>query len=260
MKLPARLATMLLVLGGCTAPAPPDTGPPVSHAKPPPVDRSMDSASSAEESTGRSPTSTSRPTSTTELAAVPSFRWDVEPISDARALDMATSWRPGCPIELDDLRYVRLVHWGFDGQVHEGALVLAADVVDRAGEAWRALFDQRFPIRQVRPIDDFGGDDDASMKADNTSAFNCRTVAGTDRWSQHAYGRAIDLNPLENPYVRGGVVSPPGGRSFLDRSATVPGLLRADGPEVTAFARAGWSWGGAWTSGPDYQHFSATGH
>jgi poly-gamma-glutamate synthesis protein (capsule biosynthesis protein) len=111
----------------------------------------------------------------------------------------------------------------------------------------------------MRLVDDYGGSDDASMDADNTSAFNCRNVAGTSRWSEHAYGRAIDINPVENPYVAGSHVSPAAGRAFLDRSQRRPGVVRAGDAVVRAFARVGWGWGGDFSSAQDYQHFSASG-
>jgi len=111
----------------------------------------------------------------------------------------------------------------------------------------------------MEPVDAFGGDDDRSMAANNTSAFNCRTIAGSSRWSEHAFGRAIDINPVQNPYVRGASVDPPAGATFLDRASGAPGLITADGPVVAAFAKIGWRWGGAWSAGQDYQHFSASG-
>ena len=172
---------------------------------------------------------------------------------------MTSSWRPGCPVPLSDLRLVKLTHWGFDGQAHPGELVVHRDVAGRILGVFASLYEARFPIQQVRLIDEFGGDDDRSMAANNTSAFNCRRVAGTSRWSHHAFGRAIDINPVQNPYVRSaGDVRPPEGRPYIRRDPNVPGLITANGPVVAAFARIGWPWGGRWAS-PDYQHFSSTG-
>jgi poly-gamma-glutamate synthesis protein (capsule biosynthesis protein) len=171
---------------------------------------------------------------------------------------MASSWRPGCPVGLADLRLVRLTHWGFDGQARPGEIVVHRNSAERILGVFAALFGARFPMEQVRLIDEFGGDDDRSMAANNTSGFNCRFVAGTRRWSQHAYGRAIDVNPVQNPYVTGGDVRPPEGRPYVRRDPAVPGLITSNSPAVAAFARAGWEWGGRWRS-PDYQHFSSTG-
>jgi poly-gamma-glutamate synthesis protein (capsule biosynthesis protein) len=115
----------------------------------------------------------------------------------------------------------------------------------------------------MRLVDDYGGNDNRSMAADNTSGFNCRRVAGSKVWSAHAYGAAIDINPVQNPDLTGASVAPGAGRRFAatDRAAyaqAAPGVITADGPVVRAFARIGWEWGGDWSSGKDYQHFSHT--
>ena len=122
------------------------------------------------------------------------------------------------------------------------------------------LYRQRFPIRRMEPVDAFRGSDDASMAADNTSAFNCRyaVTSGPKQWSVHAYGEAIDVNPVENPYLLGGKVLPPAGASYSDRSKKRPGMAVPGGPLIFAFESAGWHWGGDFSS-PDYQHFSLTG-
>jgi poly-gamma-glutamate synthesis protein (capsule biosynthesis protein) len=111
----------------------------------------------------------------------------------------------------------------------------------------------------MRLIEDYGADDHRSMAADNTSAFNGRYVSGTRRWSMHAYGIAIDLNPVENPYVSGSYVSPREGRIYADRSLRRRGMIRSRGAVVRAFADIGWEWGGYWRPTRDYQHFSANG-
>jgi len=107
----------------------------------------------------------------------------------------------------------------------------------------------------------YEADDDRSMAANNTSAFNCREVTGRPGvWSEHAYGRAIDINPIQNPYVTSkGDVLPPAGAEYVDRSRTAPGMIHEDDAVVRAFRGVGWVWGGSWTSVRDYQHFSATG-
>jgi hypothetical protein len=109
------------------------------------------------------------------------------------------------------------------------------------------------------PVSKYRGSDDASMAADNTSGFNCRFVAGTRRWSMHAYGLAVDVNPVENPYVARSRISPPAGGRYVDRARRRPGMAVPRGVLVEAFAVAGWKWGGHWTGTPDYQHFSTTG-
>jgi D-alanyl-D-alanine carboxypeptidase len=181
-------------------------------------------------------------------------------VSAVTAAELGSSWRPGCPVAPEGLRLLRLSYWGFDGQPHVGSLVVAASVTTAVTEAFRTLYDQRFPIRRMEPVDVYGADDDASMAADNTSAFNCRPAVaeGPPHWSNHAYGLAIDVNPVENPYLLGGRVLPPAGAEFVDRSVYRPGMAVAGGVVTSAFAAVGWGWGGVWDS-PDYQHFSANG-
>jgi hypothetical protein len=172
-----------------------------------------------------------------------------------------TSWRPGCPVGLEDLRYLRLSYWGMDSASHIGELVVHRDAVDEIGAVFAELYANRFPITQMRLVDDFGGNDDASVDADNTSAVNCRAVTGTtDRWSQHAYGQAIDINPLENPYVdSSGGIRNPVSETYRDRSGYRLGMFVEGHVGVAAFDRFGWDWGGRWSSPIDYQHFSRTG-
>jgi len=195
------------------------------------------------------------------LAGSPPFEGSVRPIdAETRARMSGVSWRPGCPVGFGDLRLLRVSHWGFDGEIRGGRLVVHRDQAAAMLRVMRRLYRLRFPIRRMRLVDAYGGDDRRSMAADNTSAFNCRTVAGTTRWSEHAYGRALDLNPVENPYVTAsGYVSPPAGARFARRSRHAKGMVRRGGPVVAAFAAAGWEWGGNWSWPRDYQHFSATG-
>ncbi len=188
----------------------------------------------------------------------PAYAAAVTPITPELAARMHASWRPGCPVPLEDLRYVTVTHHDMAGGVATGELVVHADVAAGLVEVFRTLFDAGFPIASMRLVDDFGADDDASMAADNTSAFNCRAVTGGSSWSEHSYGRAIDVNPVENPYVRGSTVLPPAGAAFVGRPVA-PGVILDGDVVVQAFAAHGWQWGGHWTSPKDYQHFSTTG-
>jgi hypothetical protein len=134
-------------------------------------------------------------------------------------------------------------------------------VTNEVQAAFRRLYAARFPIRRMEPVSAFGGSDDRSMAADNTSAFNCRyaVAPGPKRWSVHAYGEAIDVNTIENPYLEGGRVLPPAGRAFTNRGRYRRGMAVAGGVLVRAFASVGWLWGGRWAASPDWQHFSKTG-
>jgi hypothetical protein len=167
------------------------------------------------------------------------------------------SWHRGCPVPLRDLRSIRLTYIGFDRETHRGVLVVYRRWADEVVSAFRRIYGARFPIRRIRPVDRYEGDDRVSMRHDNTSAFNCRYVAGTTTWSQHAYGRAIDINPVENPYVDGSHVSPLKGTRYADRSPLRPGMIARHDPVWRAFHRLGWGWGGDWSSVKDYMHFSS---
>lgn len=194
-------------------------------------------------------------------SAAPPFRVAVDVLPATLQETMTgASWRPGCPVTLRELRLVTARHWGFDGRVRTGRLVVHRDVAADVAGVLRTLYAARFPIRRMVPVDAYGASDFRSIEADNTSAFNCRYVDGTTRWSEHAYGRAIDLNPIENPYVTSaGTTSHPASRRYLRRAPYRRGMAVEGGVLVRAFAAAGWSWGGRWTGARDYQHFSASG-
>ncbi|HEY3922135.1 MAG TPA: M15 family metallopeptidase [Gaiellaceae bacterium] len=182
----------------------------------------------------------------------------VSPVTPA---ELGASWRSGCPVAPAQLRKVTLPYWGFDGKPHIGALVVNVSSVSAVEKVFLRLDRERFPIRRMTPIAAYGGSDNRSMAADNTSAFNCRyaVAPGPKQWSVHAYGEAIDVNPIENPYYEGGRWLPPAGRRYSDRSKSRRGMAEPGGALNTAFAIVGWQWGGRWTGTPDYQHFSATG-
>jgi D-alanyl-D-alanine carboxypeptidase len=173
---------------------------------------------------------------------------------------MRWSWRRGCPVDPARLRLLKVDYWGFDRRVHRGELVVHRDHARRILAVLEKLFDAHYPIQRMRLVDAYRGDDDRSMTANNTSAFNCRRVSGSRSWSEHAYGRAIDVNPLRNPWVtRGGRVSPPAGRPWANRARAGAAMIRPGDKVVRAFAAAGWRWGGYWSGSRDYQHFSSTG-
>lgn len=191
--------------------------------------------------------------------ASPDFAVNIRPIDPSIAARMSDSWREGCPVALEDLRLLEVPHIDFAGEVARGELVVHRDVADDVATVFRVLFLVGYPIERMELVDVYGADDNASMEANNTSAFNCRTVAGSSRWSEHAYGRAIDINPLVNPYVQGRYVAPAAGAAYVDRSAAHPGLITSGDEVIQAFRSIGWEWGGYWTSAKDYQHFSESG-
>jgi hypothetical protein len=192
-----------------------------------------------------------------------------EPIPDEIWRDMqGKSWHPnlGCPSR-QHLVLLTVPFRTFADQTTWGQLVVAKSVAPVLSRIFSEIYKSAaFRIERMERVDKYDGDDDASMAANNTSAFNCRTVAGSTHLSQHAFGLAIDINPVQNPYVKGADVQPPAGRAFdtlAKRQAAhnqgQPGIILAGGPAVTAFKQNGWKWGGDWTNQKDYQHFSATG-
>ena len=192
------------------------------------------------------------------MAALPPYHATIGPVT---ASQLGASWHAGCPVGPPELRRVLLSYVGFDGRAHRGELIVSSAVAGDAVEVFRILYSVRFPVHRMRPVSVYGGNDDRSAAADNTSAFNCRyaVAAGPRRWSAHAYGDAIDLNTVENPYLEGSRVVPPAGRAYLDRSRYRRGMAVAGGAAVRAFASVGWAWGGRWQATPDYQHFSRSG-
>lgn len=205
--------------------------------------------------TAEATTTTSSPSTT---VAPSSFTSSVATVT---AADVPYTWRPGCPVGPAQLRMLELSYWGFDNEPHLGTMVVNASVTAEVIKVFAELFAEHFPIYQMQPEDGYHGSDPASMAADNTSGFNCRyaVAPGPPQWSVHAYGEAIDVNTVENPYLEGGTVMPAAGAAYLDRSDFRPGMAVPGGQLVQAFASVGWLWGGRWTTSPDYQHFSETG-
>jgi hypothetical protein len=188
-------------------------------------------------------------------ATLPAFSSSVSTISATLATRMRYSWRAGCPVPRSDLRYLRMTYYGFDGLAHRGEMVVHRTAAPKIISVFRRAYNARFPIYRMRLVDDYGGSDDASMAANNTSAFNCRRTSGGTAWSQHSYGRAVDINPVQNPYVSGGVVEPPAGKAYVTRWPLRKGMVTWTVRD--AFADIGWYWGGAWRYSKDYQHFSS---
>lgn len=176
-----------------------------------------------------------------------------------RAKMTGVSWRPECPVGLDDLSLLDVPHVGFDGTVHRGQVIVAKRLANAFLAAFKAMYVARFPIEKMRPIDAYNAVDDDSMADNNTSAFNCRKTTGGTSWSQHSYGNAIDINPIQNPYVKGNTVLPPAGKPFRTRDGRKQGVIVSGDAVVRAFDSLGWGWGGRWSSFQDYQHFSENG-
>lgn len=187
------------------------------------------------------------------------FRSTIGPVTAAIRERMGETWSPACPVGLADLAYVTVSFRGFDGGAHTGELVLAAREARDVVSVFRTLFAADYPIEEMRLPTTADLEAEPTGDGNDTAALVCRATRGATSWSAHAYGLAIDVNPFLNPYSKGDVVLPERASAYLDRSRTQPGIIHDGDLVVRAFARIGWSWGGAWSSLKDYQHFSATG-
>ena len=178
-----------------------------------------------------------------------------------------TTWKPGCPVPLEDLRLLRFNYQGFGGGIRRGPMVVHEDVADDVLWVFRQLFNAGFAIKRVGLTKEFVPSDFEPIitsKRSVTASFNCRPVitplGPSGNFSQHSYGMAIDINPVQNPYVTsGGFVRNTEARRYLDRSKRLPGMIHANDVVVRSFTRIGWEWGGSWRGGKDYMHFSTSG-
>ncbi len=241
---------MLLLVAACSQ---------ASATKPPVAKKSL-------EATPGSPSGAPAP-SVAQTTVPARFLAIVSRLTRDLAAEMrGSTWHKGCPVGLSGLRLLTLRYWGFDGNVHEGPMVVNALVSRDVVRVFRRLFEARFPIKILHLAAPYRGpqDDDPNDRRDWTVGFNCRPVLTArgplPRWSQHASGLAIDINPIENPYVTGdGFVKNNHARRYRNRSLRRPGMIRPGDVVVRAFAAVGWKWGGYWMSEKDYMHFSLTG-
>lgn len=186
------------------------------------------------------------------------FYWEeISPFIEKRIL--GNSYPYGCSLPIKDLRYVKVMHYDFDGCIKEGELIVNASAVEDIIEIFKELFKVRYPIEKIILVDEYGADDEKSMEDNNTSCFNYRCIDSTSSLSLHSYGLAIDINPLYNPYVRpeadGLNILPATGAVYAQRSFFVKGMVQKNDPCYQVFTRWGWKWGGDWTTRKDYQHF-----
>jgi hypothetical protein len=199
---------------------------------------------------------------TTDLLPPPPdgrFAATVDPVSPEVRERMGQSWSEACPVSLADLRYLTVSFVGFDDRPHTGEIVVAASVADAVVEVFRRLFEERFPIEEMRLVTTADLDAPPTGDGNNTAGYVCRAARGQTSWSQHAYGTAVDINPFHNPMSKRDLVLPELASAYVDRAAVRPGMHLPDGPAVRAFGDAGWTWGGTWRSSKDWMHFSLSG-
>jgi hypothetical protein len=203
------------------------------------------------------------------LLALTGFHSSAKPLpAPVRAqLKAGGFWHQGCPVGLSDLRVLTVAHRGWDGRTHSGQLIVNARAVGPLSRSFRSLYRLHFPIRHMRIADFYGPKRGRPKDGDVTASFECRQAVpspctggkGTGTWSMHAYGLAVDINPVENPYVGCGQSRDPSAKPYFDRSRHRRGMVTPRA--IAAFQSVGWGWGGSWTGGTkDYMHFSSTGH
>lgn len=185
------------------------------------------------------------------------YRATISEITDVIFEKMKRSWHDNNPVPLRDLRYLTVSYWGFDSCVHQGELIVHAEVAQEVVDIFEELFEHKYPIERMNLIDVYDACDSLACADNNSSAFCSRLVTGhSSKWSYHSYGLAIDLNTRINPYKKRNFIEPINGAPFLDRSAQIKGLIRKGDSCYQAFIKRGWKWGGDWTDLVDYQHFS----
>jgi len=155
----------------------------------------------------------------------------------------------------EHLSYLTITYMDFDGYSRLGNIIVAASIADEVLDIFREIYEGRFPLARVKLIDYYGADDYYSMADNNSVGFNFRVIAGTQTLSRHAWGMAIDINPIQNPFIRGDIIWPPAGSEYLDRSDVRPGMIVPGDVVYNAFVSRGWIWGGHWTVPIDYHHF-----
>lgn len=186
---------------------------------------------------------------------------DITPYIKQRMIQ-GNSWKKGCPVPLKDLRYLRVKHIDFKGKEMMGEIIVHKDVAREVTEIFEKLYSMDYPIKKMKLVSDYKGNDWQSIESDNTSAFNCRNATGSRQWSKHSYGKAIDINPIENPYIsRKGYISHKASLLYKKRVHQKPtyadkAILLEKDQAVQIFNKHGWEWGGNWSGVKDYQHFS----
>ena len=192
------------------------------------------------------------------------YQAKISPITAAvkQRMIKGNSWRKGCPVPLQNLRYLQLIYKDFNGNKKMGEIIVHKDVASEVSQIFGELYVIGYPIHKMKLVSEYKGSDWQSIEADNTSAFNCRNATGSKKWSKHSYGKAIDLNSIENPYIsRSGHISHKASQQYRKRihkkhtAADKAVLLKKD-KAVRIFKKYGWKWGGDWSGVKDYQHFS----
>lgn len=166
-----------------------------------------------------------------------------------------SSYREDSPVSLEELAYIQLMYWSFDNIPQQGEIIVNQILAEEVAEIFKEIYEAKFPIDKMRLIDRYQADDYLSMADNNTAAFCVRDSWGSNKLSKHSYGLAVDINPVQNPYIKDNTVIPEEGRDFQRRSRISKGMIIPGDVVYTAFKKRGWTWGGEWKTLKDYQHF-----
>ena len=181
----------------------------------------------------------------------------IEPVPDD--VIARSTWTEECPVTREELAYINVAHYGFDGEFHTGEIIINARFAEGIVGIFEQLHEARFPIEQLKVTTQEELDAPPTGDGNGSGAFGCREAVGSNSWSQHAYGLAIDINPFHNPYIKDWLIIPELAEAYLDRDRVLPGMISEGDLVVEAFAEIGWTWGGNWNSLKDWMHFSYSG-
>lgn len=189
-----------------------------------------------------------------DTSEIPVFTYDS--LSNENIIRITdSSWNEDAPVKLSELSYLEVTYIGFDNKDHVGELIVNKQLAYEVLEIFKELYDKKFPIDKIKLIDEYAASDILSMSDNNTCAFNYRKIEGSNKISNHSYGIAIDINPIQNPYINNNKVSPIEGKEFMDRNDKRVGMIKKGDSCYDAFKKRGWDWGGEWKTVKDYQHF-----
>ncbi|HEV2613903.1 MAG TPA: M15 family metallopeptidase [Gammaproteobacteria bacterium] len=161
-----------------------------------------------------------------------------------------------CPLSPHDLVHVQVPYWGFDHKSHTGILVVNKNIEPQVKQIFEKIYQIKFPIEKIKPLEDYNNNEEKAMEDNDTFGYHCKKMtSNSNRFSKHAYGLAIDINPVLNPYISHTKFLPVNGKIYADRTLNKPGMITKDSPIYTIFSDENWKWGGNWKAFKDYHHF-----
>ena len=164
-----------------------------------------------------------------------------------------------CPLSPNDLVHIQVPYWGFDHKSHAGILVVNKNIKTQIQEIFQKIYEIKFPIEKIKPLEDYNNNEEKAMEDNDTFGYHCKKMTSNpNRFSKHAYGLAIDINPVLNPYISHTKFLPKNGGIYTDRNLNKPGMITKDSPIYKIFTENNWKWGGNWKAFKDYHHFEVS--